>query len=47
MTGPGYDRIGTVYARHRRPDPRVAGQLGAALGEDLKRRVAALRGRNL
>jgi SAM-dependent methyltransferase len=33
MTGPGYDHIGTVYARHRRPDPRVAEQIGAALGE--------------
>ena len=30
---PGYDRIGTVYARHRRPDPRVAGQIGRALGD--------------
>jgi len=33
MTGAGYDRIGTVYARHRRPDPRVAQQIGAALGD--------------
>ncbi|HXQ62101.1 MAG TPA: class I SAM-dependent methyltransferase [Acidimicrobiales bacterium] len=31
--GPGYDLIGSVYARHRRPDPRVAGQIGRALGD--------------
>ncbi len=30
---PGYDRIGSVYARHRRPDPRVADQIYRALGE--------------
>jgi SAM-dependent methyltransferase len=28
-----YDRIGAVYARHRRPDPRVAGQIAAALAD--------------
>jgi SAM-dependent methyltransferase len=28
----GYDDIGSVYARHRRPDPRVAAQIGRALG---------------
>ena len=27
-----YDRIGTTYARYRRPDPRIAGQIDAALG---------------
>jgi SAM-dependent methyltransferase len=32
-TGPGYDTIGSVYARHRRPDPRVAAQIARALGE--------------
>ncbi len=31
--GPGYDRIGTVYARHRRPDPRIAAAIDRALGE--------------
>ena len=30
---PGYDRIGAVYARHRRPDPRLAAQFDRALGE--------------
>jgi SAM-dependent methyltransferase len=30
---PRYDRIGSVYARHRRPDPRVAGQIHLALGD--------------
>lgn len=29
---PIYDGIGRVYARHRRPDPRVAAQLERALG---------------
>ncbi len=33
MTEPGYDTIGAVYARHRRPDPRVAAQIAQALGE--------------
>lgn len=28
-----YDRIGSVYARHRRPDPRVAAQIDRALGD--------------
>jgi SAM-dependent methyltransferase len=32
-SGPGYDTIGSVYARHRRPDPRVAAQIQSALGE--------------
>ena len=31
--GAGYDAIGSVYARHRRPDPRVAAQIARALGE--------------
>jgi SAM-dependent methyltransferase len=31
--GAGYDAIGAVYARHRRPDPRVADQIGLALGD--------------
>jgi SAM-dependent methyltransferase len=31
--GAGYDRIGAVYARHRRPDPRVAERIGRALGQ--------------
>ena len=29
---PVYDSIGTVYARHRRPDPRLAAALHGALG---------------
>jgi SAM-dependent methyltransferase len=29
----GYDRIGSVYARHRRPDPRLADQIALALGD--------------
>jgi SAM-dependent methyltransferase len=29
---PVYDAIGRVYARHRRPDPRVAAQVDRALG---------------
>jgi SAM-dependent methyltransferase len=28
-----YDEIGTVYARHRQPDPRIAAQIRAALGD--------------
>jgi SAM-dependent methyltransferase len=28
-----YDRIGAVYARHRRPDPRVADQIAASLAD--------------
>lgn len=28
----GYDEIGSVYRRHRRADPRVAAQIGRALG---------------
>lgn len=28
-----YDRIGVGYAQHRRPDPRIARQLHAAVGE--------------
>jgi SAM-dependent methyltransferase len=28
-----YDVIGRVYARHRRPDPRIAAQIEAALGD--------------
>jgi SAM-dependent methyltransferase len=36
--GPGlayspYDLIGLVYSRHRRPDPRIAAQIEAALGD--------------
>jgi SAM-dependent methyltransferase len=27
-----YDGIGRVYSRHRRPDPRIAAQIGRALG---------------
>ena len=29
---PTYDTIGRVYARHRRPDPRIAAQIARALG---------------
>jgi SAM-dependent methyltransferase len=29
----GYDRIGSVYARHRRPDPRLADQIARSLGD--------------
>ena len=29
---PTYDTIGRVYAHHRRPDPRIAAQVRAALG---------------
>jgi SAM-dependent methyltransferase len=33
-TGPkGYDRIGTRYAGHRRPDPRIAAAITRALGD--------------
>jgi SAM-dependent methyltransferase len=32
-TGPTYDRIGTTYADTRRPDPRIAAQIAAALGD--------------
>ncbi len=28
-----YDAIGRVYAKHRRPDPRIAAQIEAALGD--------------
>jgi SAM-dependent methyltransferase len=28
-----YDHIGAVYRRHRRPDPRIAASIGAALGD--------------
>jgi SAM-dependent methyltransferase len=28
-----YDRLGVGYTRHRRPDPRVAAQIDAALGD--------------
>ena len=31
--GARYDTIGTGYARYRRPDPRVAAQIDAALGD--------------
>jgi SAM-dependent methyltransferase len=33
MAEPLYDRIGTTYARHRRPDARVAARIGEALGD--------------
>ena len=33
ITAPVYDRIGRAYARHRRPDPRIAAQIVAALGD--------------
>jgi SAM-dependent methyltransferase len=29
----GYDVIGRLYSRHRRPDPRIAAQIEAALGD--------------
>jgi SAM-dependent methyltransferase len=32
VTGPLYDRIGAGYSAHRRPDPRIAAQVAAALG---------------
>jgi SAM-dependent methyltransferase len=32
-TAPVYDTIGRAYARHRRPEPRIAAQIGRALGE--------------
>jgi SAM-dependent methyltransferase len=31
--GRAYDRIGLAYARHRRPDPRIAAHIAAALGD--------------
>src|ERR1700681_1639490 len=33
MAVPKYDGIGRSYARHRRPDPRIAAQVARALGE--------------
>jgi len=30
---PAYDRIGVGYARHRRPDPRIAARIREALGD--------------
>src|SRR5579872_4160979 len=33
MGEPRYDTIGSVYARHRRPDRRIAAQIDRALGE--------------
>jgi ubiquinone/menaquinone biosynthesis C-methylase UbiE len=33
VSGPGYDEIGSVYARHRRPDPRLADLIDGALGD--------------
>jgi len=33
VRGQLYDDIGTVYARHRRADPRIAAQIRAALGD--------------
>lgn len=33
MTGAVYDRIGIGYAERRRPDPRIAARIAAALGE--------------
>jgi SAM-dependent methyltransferase len=32
-TTPVYDEIGLAYARHRRPDPRIAAQIDRALGD--------------
>jgi ubiquinone/menaquinone biosynthesis C-methylase UbiE len=32
-TTPAYDRIGRSYARHRRPDRRIAARIVAALGD--------------
>ncbi len=32
-SGPVYDGIGHVYARHRRPDPRIGAQIERALGD--------------
>ena len=41
-SGPLYDRIGDVYATHRRPDPRIAAQIDDALGDtDLVLNVGA------
>jgi SAM-dependent methyltransferase len=33
VTHSPYDVIGRVYARHRRPDPRISAQIEAALGD--------------
>ncbi len=33
QTTPVYDEIGLAYARHRRPDPRIAAQISRALGD--------------
>jgi SAM-dependent methyltransferase len=33
VSGPSYDRLGQGYSRVRRPDPRIAAQIDAALGE--------------
>ena len=33
MTGAVYDRIGRGYARYRRPDPRIAARIDAAVGD--------------
>lgn len=33
MTNPRYDTIGRSYAHHRRPDPRIAARIAAALGD--------------
>lgn len=33
-SSPLYDEIGTSYAGHRRPDPRIAAHIEAALGDD-------------
>ncbi|MFH8657510.1 hypothetical protein [Streptomyces afghaniensis] len=30
-----YDTLGTAYARTRRPDPRIAARIRAALGDDV------------
>jgi SAM-dependent methyltransferase len=32
VVAPVYDRIGTTYARHRRPDPRIGARIDAAVG---------------
>jgi len=33
---PAYDRLGRTYTRHRRPDPRIAAQVAAALGDAVR-----------
>ena len=33
MPSVNYDALSTSYARHRRPDPRIAAQIVAALGD--------------